>query len=519
MIRVRGVKVPANKNTSDEIIRCASKKVRDKVLEYKIHKQSVDARDKNNVYFVYELDLLLQNENNVKFSNNVFMPNDTEYRYPKEGNIMLKNRPIIVGAGPAGLFSGYLLAEMGYKPIIIDRGEKVENREKTVNKFVNDNILNVNSNIQFGEGGAGTFSDGKLNTLVKDKNGRMRKVFSIFVECGAPEEILYLNKPHIGTDILKNVIINMRNKIIENGGSFMYNTVLEDIIIEDGKIKGVILNGKTIYTDILVLAIGNSARDTFYMLDKYLELTSKPFAVGIRIQHPQEFINKSQFGEFDKYLPSASYKLSYTNKRGVYTFCMCPGGYVINASSENEKLAINGMSNHARDGENANSAIVVTVSKEDYGDDTFAGIKFQRELEALAYKEGNGCIPVQLLKDYMENRKSVSFGKVKPNFKGKYSFADINNILPCYINDNIKEAIKYFDTKIKGYNMDNAIIAAVESRTSSPVRILRNTELEANIKGVYPAGEGAGYAGGITTSAMDGLKIAENIISKYSKVE
>ncbi len=519
MIRVRGVKVPVDQNTHDEIIKQASKKVRAKVLEYKIHKQSIDARDKSNVCFVYELDLILQNEKNVRFNNNILLPNDIKYKYPKEGKIIFKNRPIIIGAGPAGLFSGYLLAEMGYEPIIIDRGEKVEDREETVNKYLNDNILNANSNIQFGEGGAGAFSDGKLNTLVKDKDGRMQKIFSIFVECGAPKEILYLNKPHIGTDVLKDVIRNIRNKIIKNGGRFMYNTMLEDIIIDDKKIKGVILNGQTVYTDILILAVGNSARDTFCMLDKYLNLTNKPFAVGIRIQHPQEFINKSQFGDFDKYLPSASYKLSYTKKRGVYTFCMCPGGYVINASSENKRIAINGMSNYARDGENANSAIVVTVSKDDYGDDTFAGISFQRKLEALAYEEGNGYIPVQLLKDYMENKKSTSFGKVKPNFKGKYKFANINNILPSYINDNIKEAIKYFDTKIKGYNMDDAIIAAVESRTSSPVRILRNEDLEANIKGVYPAGEGAGYAGGITTSAMDGLKIAEAIVSKYSKVK
>ena len=517
MIRVRGIKIPVDINTKENIIKYASKKIGTKVLDYKIHKQSIDARNKNRVCFVYELDLLVHNEENIKFNDNVFIPNDPKYKYPKEGNVPLKTRPIIVGAGPAGLFCGYILAELGYKPIIIDRGEKIEDREKTVRAFLNNNILNINSNIQFGEGGAGTFSDGKLNTLVKDKNGRMEKVFTIFTSCGAPEDILYLNKPHIGTDILKKVIINIRNKIIKNGGSFKYNATLEDIIISDNKVKGIIVNGRTIYTDILVLAVGNSARDTFYMLNKYLKLTSKPFAVGIRIQHPQDFINKTQYGSFSKYLPPAAYKLAFTKQRGVYTFCMCPGGYVINASSEDEKLAINGMSNHTRDGENACSAIVVTVSSNDYGTDVFAGISFQRKLESLAYKEGKGCIPVQLLKDYMENNKSSSFGGVHPCFKGKYSFANINNILPDYINDSIKDGIKYFDTKIKGYNMDDAIISAVESRTSAPIRILRDDNLESNIKGIYPSGEGAGYAGGITTSAMDGIKIAEVIINKYSK--
>ena len=343
-------------------------------------------------------------------------------------------------------------------------------------------------------------------------------MFEIFVECGAPKEILYSNKPHIGTDILRKVIVNMRNKILNYNAEIRYNTCMTDIIIKDNQVIGIEVNNKEIInTNNLILALGNSARDTFKMLyDKGIDITSKPFAIGLRIQHPQKMINKSQYGSNDYNLPAASYKLTYQtkNKRGVYTFCMCPGGYVINASSEENGLVINGMSNYKRDSLNANSAIIVTVSSKDFGENPLDGIKYQRNLEQKAYELGKGHIPIQTLKGFMENKIIVS-KDVSSLFKGKYEWANLNEILPLYISDSIKEAIDYFGGKINGFDTDDAILAAIETRTSSPVRILRDDNLESNIKGIYPIGEGSGYSGGITTSAIDGIKIFEQIIKKY----
>ncbi len=523
MIRVRQIKVSIYDNNIKEIKKKTAKKLKideNKINDIKIIKESIDARDKNNIYYIYEVEISIPNEKTVMKLKDVYKANDNDYNPEITGKEKLNNRPIIVGSGPAGLFCGYMLSKYGYKPIIIERGEKIEDREKTVEEFLNSGKLNINSNVQFGEGGAGTFSDGKLNTLIKDKNGIMKKVFDIFVENGAPSEILYKNKPHIGTDMLKKVIINIRNNILKMGGEIRYNSCLTDLIIKDGILKSIeINNSELLDTDLLVLAIGHSARDTFKMLNiRNLNMDSKPFAVGIRIQHKQDMINKSQYGEKNsKYLDPADYKLTYLSKnnKGVYSFCMCPGGYVINASSEEKHLAINGMSYHSRNSENSNSAIVVQVTKKDFGDGLFDGVKFQRNLESKAYEMGNGNIPVQLLKDFKENRVSTGFQNIKPVFKGKYTLSNINDIFPKYICEDLKEAIDAFGRKIKGFNSDDSILSAVESRTSSPVKIIRNENLESNIKGIYPCGEGAGYAGGITTSAIDGIKVFEKIIQKY----
>ena len=528
MIRVRQIKVKLENDNIIELKKQISKKIKvntNDIHDIKIQKKSIDARNKKEIYFVYEVDIEVTNEENIISkikSNDILKTPCEEYKFNITGTHDMKYRPIIVGTGPAGLFCAYMLAKNGYKPLVIERGEKVEDRIKTVEEFWKTGNLNVESNVQFGEGGAGTFSDGKLNTLVKDKNFRMKKVFEIFVEHGANEDILYENKPHIGTDILRNVVINMRNSIIEMGGEFKYNTCLTNLNIKNNVIESIeVNNNENILCDNLILAIGHSARDTFYMLDKNnIIMESKSFAVGIRIQHPQEMINESQYGSYSKYLKPASYKLTYqTNKkRGVYSFCMCPGGYVVNASSEKEKLVINGMSNNKRETENANSAIVVTVTPNDYGTSPLDGIEFQRNLERKAYEVGSGKIPIQLLKDYYENKKTLKLEEVNPIFKGNYQLSNINEIFPDYINDSIKEAIVNFGTKIKGYDRSDAIVAGVESRTSSPVRINRNDEYMCNIRGIYPCGEGAGYAGGITTSAMDGIKVAESIMSFYKKI-
>ena len=514
MIRVRQVKVKVeDKNKLKEVVANKLKTTIENILNIKILKESIDARKKPLIYYVYEVVVTLSNYNNIKYNDDVteYVEENFNFNYKKK----LEN-PVIVGSGPAGLFAAYLLALSGSNPIIIERGEKIEDRVNTVLEFWNKGILNTNSNVQFGEGGAGTFSDGKLNTLVKDKENICEYVFKTFIENGAPEDILYKNKPHIGTDLLRGVIINMRNKIISMGGSFKYNTTLTDLIIKDNKLEGIIVNDtEKIYTNNLILAIGHSARDTFNMLYKNnIEMESKPFAIGIRIMHPQEMINKSQYGD-NTLLEPASYKLTHkcTNGRGVYTFCMCPGGFVVNASSEENRLVINGMSNRKRDELCANSAVIVTVSSKDYGENVLDGIKFQKELESLTYKIGSGKIPVQLYKDFKENKVSNNFGLFNPVLKGDYKFCNLNDIFPSYIKESLIEGIDAFNNKIKGFNRDDSIIAAIESRTSSPVRIIRDENYESNIKGIYPVGEGSGYAGGITTSAIDAVKAINKILN------
>ena len=518
MIRIRQIKLPIN-HSKEDLINKICKKLNIKKEDLKniiINKKSVDARKKLN--YIYEVDIETNKENkilNKKIKDTLKTPNE-QYNFNITGEKKLKERPIIIGAGPAGLFCAYFLAKNNYKPIIIERGEEIDKRVKTVEKFWKDNILNENSNVQFGEGGAGTFSDGKLNTTSKDI--RIKEILKIFIENGAPQEIMYIKNPHIGTDILRKVIKNIRNEIIKNGGKFIFNTCLKDIIIKNNQIKQIKINDEIIDAENIVLALGHSSRDTFRMLLKNnIKITTKPFAIGVRVQHKQKLIDMNQYGKEYKNLPKASYKLTYKSSegRGVYSFCMCPGGFVVNSSSEKEKLVINGMSNYKRDEENANSAIIVTVSEKDFGNNPLDGVKFQENLEQITYKEGQGKIPIQLYKDFKNNKISSTFGKIKPVMKGKYAFANLNNILPSYITKSLIEGIEKFDKKIKGFSDDNTILAAIESRTSSPIKIIRDETYESNIKGIYPCGEGAGYAGGIMTSAIDGIKVAEAIAKKY----
>ena len=528
MIRIRQIKVPVLDDSNELLLHKIALKLKispSEINSFNIIKKSIDARDKNNILYVYEIDASVINEAKIIRNNknkDIFLSPKETYTFKITGTKEIINTPVIIGSGPAGLFCAYLLAEAGYNPLIIEQGEKIEDRIKTVEDFFKSNKLNVNSNIQFGEGGAGTFSDGKLNTLVKDKYFRGKKVFEIFVENKAPKEIMYLQNPHIGTDILRKVITNIRHKIISMGGNFLFKTKLTDILIENNQVTGIIVNdNKKINCNVLVLAIGHSARDTFYLLhDKGLNMKNKNFAVGLRIEHPQEMINISQYGKYANVLPPANYKLTYqaSTGRGVYSFCMCPGGYVVNASSEQNRLVVNGMSNYQRDSKNANSAIVVTVNNKDFGDNIFGGIEFQRHLEEKAYSLGKGYIPIQLLKDFIDNKETTKLGKIIPCTKGNTSFANLNNLFSTEISNSLKEGIKNFNKKIKGFSSDDAILLGVESRTSSPINIIRDEYLESNIKGIYPCGEGAGYAGGITTSAIDGIKVAEAIAKKYKKM-
>ncbi len=523
MIRLRQIKVLVSDDNYLDVIASKLKMNKSDIKDYKIIKRSIDSRFKPNNYYVYEIDIEVDNENKLlnKYGcNDIFKSPIEEYKFKPSGKENLSNRIVIVGSGPSGLFCAYMLSMYGYKPIIIERGSDVDTRINKVNEFWKDNTLDMECNVQFGEGGAGTFSDGKLNTLIKDKDFRMKKVFEIFVENGACEDIMYNNKPHIGTDILIDVVKNIRNRIINNGGSVRFNTKLTDIKYSNGKLESIIVNeNEEIKCDCLVVGIGHSARDTFKMLyDNNIDMQAKPFAVGVRIQHSQSLINNNQYGlNYSKKLEDASYKLTHTckNGRGVYTFCMCPGGYVVNASSEENRLAINGMSYHDRDSGTANSAVIVTVGPRDFGDNPLSGIEFQRNMESITYKIGNGLIPIQLFKDYINNKESTKLGSIKPMFKGNYKLTNLNGIFPDYINESLKEGIIEFDKKIKGFASDDVVLAAIESRTSSPVRIIRDDNFESNIKGIYPCGEGCGYAGGITSSAMDGIKVAEAIMNKY----
>ena len=501
------------------------------IIDLQIHRQSIDARKKPDVKYVYTVDVKVEHEQQVLKrckGKQVSQITQKEYRFPASGVEMMGHRPIVIGSGPAGLFCAYFLALNGYKPMLFERGTSVEQRLEDVETFWETGVLKPNSNVQFGEGGAGTFSDGKLNTLTKDKEGRNRKVLEVFVDHGAPKEILYQSKPHIGTDNLVSIVKNMRNRIIQAGGSVYFNSQLTDMEVKNGVLKSISITDekgtKTLPASVLVLAIGHSARDTFQMLyEKQLPMRAKSFAVGVRIEHLQSTINKSQYGELCKYnLPAAPYKVATTleNGRGVYSFCMCPGGYVVNASSEDKRLAINGMSYYARDGKNANSAIIVTVTPEDFGNENpLAGIEFQRKLEEDAFAAGKGKIPMQRFKDFCDHKDSSSQGVIEPQTRGNGYFTNIRDIFPKDIAISIEEGIKVFDKQIHGFANDDAILSAVESRTSSPVRILRNDTMQIDDSGIYPCGEGAGYAGGITSAAVDGIKVAEMIAKKYRKFD
>lgn len=533
MIRVNQLKLPIEHSEEmlrRQIIKTLHLKNEKDLIRYQIRKQSIDARRKNELSFVYTVDVELKQESMILHKNknsNISKAKDIHYHFPDAGEKQLSHRPVIVGSGPAGMFCAYELAKHGYCPIILERGSSVEERTAEVERFWKDGILNPKTNVQFGEGGAGTFSDGKLNTLVKDVAGRNREVLDIFVKMGAPEEIIYINKPHIGTDILKTVVKNIRLEIERMGGTYCFFSQLTYITLngKKDKVEAIRINGeKEVATDVLVLAIGHSARDTFPMLQEAgLMMEAKAFAVGFRVEHPQAMIDACQYnGHKNALLPAASYKLTANleNHRGVYSFCMCPGGYVVNASSEEGMLAVNGMSYHARAGQNANSAIIISVRPDDFeGNGPLAGIEFQRKLEKNAYRIGNGAIPQQLYGDFKENRISTGYGAFESTTKGAHIFANLREIFPKELAASFQAGMELFPKYIPDYNREDAILSGVESRTSSPVRITRDESFESNIAGIYPCGEGAGYAGGIMSAAMDGLKVAEAIAGKYAKLK
>ena len=494
------------------------------IVSYSIFKQSIDARFKGRIDFVYTVDVkTTQDETQLlaKKLPDVSKTPDFAYQLPVAGVRACTKRPVIIGFGPAGIFAALILAQAGYQPIVLERGEAVDSRVKSVDEFWNAGILNTESNALFGEGGAGTFSDGKLTTRVKDLRGR--KVLEALVAAGAPENILYEAHPHVGTDRLRDVIKRIREKITALGAEVRFNTCVTDFLIEDGAIRGVKTKaGQTINTPHVILAVGHSARDVFEtLLARQVALEAKPFAVGVRIEHPQALIDRDQYKEFAGHprLGAASYRLTHkaSSGRGVYTFCMCPGGVVVPSASAAGYLVTNGMSYHARDGANANSALIVTVTPDDFASSSpLAGIKFQKVLEEKAFELGgsNYKAPVQLVGDFLENRASKGLGEVMPTYFLGVKLANLNELFPPYISDALKEGIMALDQKLKGFAMDDAVLTAVESRTSSPIRVVRDGQTCASVstKGLYPAGEGSGYAGGIVSAAIDGIKCAEALM-------
>lgn len=505
----------------------AAKKARisiNEIKDFKILKESIDARKKDSIKFNYTVEMFCENEDKlVARANDKDVSIEEEYNEElKLGTKKMNHRPVIIGMGPAGMFAGLFMAQKGYRPLIIERGERVEDRTKSIEKFWSTGELNLESNVQFGEGGAGTFSDGKLTTRIKDI--RCDFVLRELVNAGAPKEILYSGKPHVGTDILKIVVKNIRNKIIELGGEIRFNSKLESLIVKDKAISAIIVNGEEIPCDNLILAIGHSSRDTYEMLYKSgVFMEAKAFSIGVRVEHSQAMINESQYGKYAEHprLKAADYRLTYNTKekRGVYSFCMCPGGEVVAAASEEKMLVTNGMSHYKRDKENANSAIVVTVGDKDFeGTSPLKGMEFQRHYERLAYLVGGGeyKAPVQLVGDFLQDRISTKLGNIKPSYKPGYEFKELKDCLPSYVTESLKEGFVNFDRKIRGFANNDAIVTGIETRTSAPVRILRNEKLKSiSIEGLYPAGEGAGFAGGIVSAAVDGLKVAENIMQDY----
>ena len=531
MIRINQLKLPINSDESglDRLIRKALRLRDSDKFNYSIVKKSIDARHKDNLMYIYSVNVTLSGLDEAAKvrklnNNNIMSTKEQPYVFPVAKINASDSRIVVIGSGPAGLFCGLFLARAGLRPLVCERGACVEERSAVVDRFWLTGELDESSNVQFGEGGAGTFSDGKLNTAVKDRTGRIRKVLETFVEFGAPEDIRWLAKPHIGTDILKTVVRNIREEIKALGGNVIFNARVDDFYIEKNTVKGVHIVTETgsydKECDYLVLAPGHSARDTFVKLhSKGAAMESKAFAVGLRLEHPQKLINDYMYGGIDTAgLPTADYKVTAhsANGRGVYSFCMCPGGYVVNASSEPGMLCVNGMSYSGRDGRNANSAIVVTVSPEDFGgNDVLAGMDFQRRLEKAAYDTASGKVPYQLNHDFRKGIISDGYGSVTPQIKGLYAPGNLRDVLPEFISESIIDGMKTFDKIINGFDMPDAVFSGVESRTSSPVRILRSLDtLESiNIRGLYPCGEGAGYAGGITSAAVDGIKVAEAVAS------
>lgn len=498
-------------------------------------KKAIDSRKKSDICFVYTIDVTvvqeeqrlasLLNSGNPRIQQQVkyhrirqvepfqyIIPSAAQYR---SGNI------VVVGAGPCGMFAALALAKAGLAPVVIERGKKIPERTEDVNKFFEQGVLNVESNVQFGEGGAGTFSDGKLYTLVNDQ--RTHFIFRTLVECGAPPEILYDAKPHIGTDMLRGVMVNLREKIIALGGSFRFETRLTDVKVTGNRLHSIVLNGaEEMPTAMLIPAIGHSARDTFEILfDRGLLFQQKAFSAGVRIEHAAEMINKAQYGRFFNHpsLPPAKYKLAahLRDGRGVYTFCMCPGGYVVAAASEQGGVVVNGMSEYRQDGINSNSAILVNVHPSDFGSKhPLAGVEYQRTIERKAFEIAGGtyAAPAQTVGDFLGSFPSKQFLEIQPTYRPKVIPSDISKCFPRYITESLKAGILEMDKKLHGFAHPSAVVTAPETRSSSPVRILRDEHCESSVKNIFPAGEGAGYAGGIVSSAIDGLRVAEAVIGK-----
>ena len=545
MIRISQLKLHPD-HTPEELEREVRRILRlrdNEKTDIHIRRQSVDARKKPDIFYIYTVDVETGNDAKilghpaVRRNRNVSAVRIREYHFPAVNTAAVRRtdpdlRPVIVGSGPAGMFCALLLARSALRPIILERGEDVDARTRSVDHLWECGELNTESNVQFGEGGAGTFSDGKLNTMIKDPEGRIRFVLETFVRFGADPSILYSFKPHVGTDVLKKVVKNIRYEIESLGGEYRFGSRLDDLRKNtDGTYDLTVCSTadgdkkiQYLRTDILVLAVGHSARDTFAMLkEHHFAMNPKAFAVGLRVQHPQRMIDEQMYGRFCPYeLPPSSYKVTHQAKdgHGVYSFCMCPGGYVVNASSEKGRLAVNGMSYSRRDGENANSAIVVTVSPEDYAigpaskEDPLCGVAFQRKLEERACALAQGKIPVQRFEDFCAGQASTKTGSVSPQIRGLWQLSNVRKILPEAVNADIEEGMKSFSHSIAGFDGDDVLLCGVESRTSSPVRIERNPDtLQAvNYAGIYPCGEGAGYAGGITSAAVDGIRISEAII-------
>lgn len=523
-IRIDSLRIKPQDDGMETIKREAAKRLHLDVMKIRdltIIKKSIDARKKPDVYIQYQVAVSVDGDEGRilkdRHIKNISAYEKKSYRLITGVPSGKRKRPVIAGAGPAGLFAGLILSIAGHEPVIIERGREASRRKQDVENFFRTGVLRPDSNVQFGEGGAGTFSDGKLNTGVHDREGRNRFVLEAFVKYGAPEEILYEAKPHIGTDRLIEVVQNIRKAIIENGGEVHFGCRLISPVIENGRITGIITDQGDMETDTLILAIGHSARDTFRTLyDMKVPMQAKQFAMGFRIEHPQSFINEAQYGkDAMEYLPAAPYSLAYSKgQRGVYSFCMCPGGYVVNASSERGHLAVNGMSNYGRDSANANSAIVVSVGAGEYDmDDPMGAVEYQRQIEKKAYELCDGKIPQQLYGDFREDRVSSCYGDFESLTKGERAFANLRGIYSRDIENAFMKGMDEFDRRIHGFARYDAILSGVESRTSSPVRIPRDDTFQSQIRGLYPCGEGAGYAGGITSAAIDGIKVAEAVIA------
>ena len=550
MIRISQLKLPCGHSEADleEKIRKTIKLKDRDTVRYRIRKHSIDARKKPQLFDIYTVDADLkmgikaERKLAAKLRNrNIAVVEESGYQFPPAGGEKMNTRPVVIGAGPAGLFCALMLAEHGYRPILLERGRCVEERAKDIDRYWESGKLDPSSNVQFGEGGAGTFSDGKLNTQINDKTGRSEKVLQVFTEAGAPEDIRYESKPHIGTDLLRVVIPAIRNRILAAGGDVRFEAQVTDLVIEDGSVRTLVLaDGSRLRTDTVVLAPGHSARDTIASLfQRGVPMEPKAFAVGLRVSHPQSLIDRSQYGVWEREemrelgLSAAPYKLTAkaASGRGVYSFCMCPGGYIVDASSEPSRIAVNGMSEHARGSGRANSAIVCTVGPEEYGTEhPLSGMYFQQELEEKAYRIGQGAIPVQRYIRMKENFEKRRNGEPVPAdspdpyltshdlcIRGRWTPADLSELLPRALTADFIEGMEEFDHKIPGFAGEEAFAAGIESRTSSPVRIPRGEDLQSRIRGLYPCGEGAGYAGGIMSAAMDGIRVAEAIRMRFAE--